>query len=211
MLLDHTRRAPSRYEPTSADLDLYREITLQLGAPPTSHMLRYRGPRARHLVELGANLGDWRRVGDIAEARWPDLPKRGRQAADGTELESVPERICYETLRRLVRPPLTLVLHPRLFAGREMRADFGLAHGAAAACRIHLEVNGMLGSDLAAGNRGEADSLVRLRDKQQLLETAGRPSLRVVFLDTLAHPGWLRATCAEAVQAALALAGETVR
>ena len=167
-------------------------------------MTLHQGPRARHLVELGRSLGDWRRVGDIAAARWPELPSRGRQAADGTELDSAPERICYETLRPLVRPPLTLVMHPHLFAGREMFADFGLA-GPDGRSLVHIEVSGMLGSDLIAGNRAEADSLVRLREKQRLQAEAGQPALRVVVLDTLANADWLRAICEEAVQAALAM------
>ncbi|WP_252347088.1 hypothetical protein [Acetobacter sp. P1H12_c] len=198
-----TRRL-SPWDATEHDLQVMAALTERLGAPPVSNMMRYCGPEARHLDQLGESLGDWRRMLEALARRYPDLPRSGAQASDGTTLDSAPERIVWETLVQRVPDDLDLRCHPWLEDGRYLRSDFGLCAPEEETPLVCIEVMGMLGSDQICRTDVEEASLDRLAEKQDWFSQPDRPLLRVIWLDMMAHPDWLEAICAEAIEAAVA-------
>ncbi|WP_227004828.1 hypothetical protein [Acetobacter senegalensis] len=198
-----TRRL-SPWDATDEDLQLMAALTERLGAPPVSNMMRYCGHEARHLDQLGESLGDWRRMLEALARRYPDLPRSGAQASDGTTLDSAPERIVWETLVQRVPDDLDLCCHPWLEDGRYLRSDFGLCAPEEETPLVCIEVMGMLGSDQICRTDVEEASLDRLAEKQDWFSQPGRPLLRVIWLDMMAHPDWLEAICTEAIAAAVA-------
>ncbi|AQS90576.1 hypothetical protein A0U94_05930 [Gluconobacter albidus] len=198
-----TRRI-SVWDATSQDLRIMAELTEELGAPPVSPMMRYCGPQAHHLVELAGNAGDWGRLLGALARRYPHLPEGSHVASDGTELESNPERIVWETLRRLQPDDLDLCCHPLLEKGRFLRSDFGICAPDDDTPLVYLEVMGMLGSDRECQTDVEEHSLKRLAIKERWFSEPDRPLLRIIWLDMMAHPEWLVAICEEAFQAAYA-------
>lgn len=201
--LRHTRRL-SPWDATDEDLQFMAALTERLGAPPVSTMMRYCGPEARHLDQLGESLGDWRRVLEALARHYPELPRSGQQASDGTTLDSAPERIVWETLVQMVPDELDLCCHPWLEDGRYLRSDFGLCAPDEETPLLCIEVMGMLGSDRICRADVEEASLDRLAMKEDWFSQPGRPLLRVIWLDMMAHPDWLEAICTEAIQAAVA-------
>ncbi|GAL97570.1 hypothetical protein AA0312_0404 [Acetobacter tropicalis NRIC 0312] len=105
----HTRRL-SPWDATDEDLQVMAALTERLGAPPVSNMMRYCGPEVWHLDQLGESLGDWRRMLEALARRYPDLPRSGAQASDGTTLDSAPERIVWE--KRISLPRWDAMLTP---------------------------------------------------------------------------------------------------
>ncbi|WP_232091804.1 hypothetical protein [Acetobacter aceti] len=201
--LRHTRRL-SPWDATDEDLQFMAALTERLGAPPVSNMMRYCGPEARHLDQLGESLGDWRRMLEALARRYPDLPQSGQRASDGTTLDSAPERIVWETLVQMVPDELELCCHPWLEEGRYLRSDFGLCAPDDDIPLVCIEVMGMLGSDRICRADVEEATLDRLAKKQDWFSQPGRPLLRVIWLDMMAHPDWLEAICTEAIEAAVA-------
>jgi hypothetical protein len=201
--LGHTRRL-SPWDATDEDLQFMATLTERLGAPPVSNMMRYCGPEARHLDQLGESLGDWRRMLDALARHYPELPRSGQQASDGTTLDSAPERIVWETLVQMVPDELELCCHPWLEEGRYLRSDFGLCAPDGDTPLVCIEVMGMLGSDRICRADVEDASLDRLAKKQDWFSQPDRPLLRVIWLDMMAHPDWLEAICSEAIEAAVA-------
>ncbi|GBR68154.1 hypothetical protein AA0312_0777 [Acetobacter tropicalis NRIC 0312] len=201
--LRQTRRL-SPWDATDEDLQFMAALTERLGAPPVSNMMRYCGPEARHLDQLGESLGDWRRMLEALARRHPHLPRSGSQASDGTTLDSAPERIVWETLVQMVPDELELCCHPLLEDGRYLRSDFGLCAPDEETPLVCIEVMGMLGSDRICRADVEEASLGRLAKKQDWFSQPGRPLLRVIWLDMIAHPDWLEAICAEAIEATVA-------
>lgn len=194
----------SPWDATEEDLQFMATLTERLGAPPVSNMMRYCGPEARHLDQLGESLGDWRRVLEALARHYPELPRSGQQASDGTTLDSAPERIVWETLVQMVPDELNLCCHPLLEEGRYLRSDFGLCAPDEEIPLLCIEVMGMLGSDRICRADVEEASLDRLAAKQDWFSQPGRPLLRVIWLDMMAHPDWLEAICSEAIEAAVA-------
>ncbi|MCP1271762.1 hypothetical protein [Acetobacter cerevisiae] len=194
----------SPWDATEEDLQFMATLTERLGAPPVSNMMRYCGPEARHLDQLGESLGDWRRMLEALARHYPDLPRSSSQASDGTTLDSAPERIVWETLVQMVPDELELYCHPWLEEGRYLRSDFGLCAPDEETPLLCIEVMGMLGSDRICRADVEEASLDRLAAKQDWFSQPGRPLLRVIWLDMMAHPDWLEAICSEAIQAAVA-------
>jgi hypothetical protein len=201
--LRHTRRL-SPWDATDEDLQFMAALTERLGAPPVSNMMRYCGPEARHLDQLGESLGDWRRMLEALARRYPDLPQSGQRASDGTILDSAPERIVWETLVQMVPDELELCCHPWLEEGRYLRSDFGLCAPDDNTPLVCIEVMGMLGSDRICRADVEEASLDRLAKKEDWFSQPDRPLLRVIWLDMMAHPDWLEAICSEAIEAAVA-------
>ncbi|WP_133058427.1 hypothetical protein [Acetobacter cibinongensis] len=194
----------SMWDATPQDLRVMADLTEQLGAPPVSPMMQYCGPRAHHLAQLARNAGDWGRLLRALACRYPRLPEGSHVASDGTELESNPERIVWETLRRLQPNDLDLCCHPLLEERRFMRSDFGICAPGGDTPLVYLEVMGMLGSDRECQTDVEEHSLERLALKERWFSEPDRPLLRIIWLDMMAHPDWLAAICEEAFQAAYA-------
>ena len=155
------RSVSSSYHATETDLQLYRRLTLDLGVPPNSEMLRYVGPQADHLVFIGeSGTSEWARFLRQVYTRWPDLPVGGPVAEDGTVLDSLPERLAYEQLLPLMVRGLQLDLHqPISPEDGDYRADLTIRFKRSAA---YLEVVGACGSDRIVRNPLEEEWLDRL-------------------------------------------------
>ncbi|MBB3172881.1 hypothetical protein FHR90_000695 [Endobacter medicaginis] len=191
-------RIPACVLPTEADLVLYRDLARQLGAPPNAHICRHAGPAAHHLVFINeSGPRDWTRVHDTAAARWPDLPKSGSVARDGTVLDSLPERIVYEMLAPRLKPRMALDLHQPIRArDARHRADFTLRCGAA---RRFIEVVGCCGSDRITRNDDERLWLARLDRRLAVYAAQGIVPV-LIHLDLLAQPARLRTLCDDLVR-----------
>jgi hypothetical protein len=187
------RSVSACFLPTETDLRLYRDLAQELKAPPNAHICRYLGAPGAHLVFLGdSGPGDWRRLQEMAASRWPDLPSPGRMATDGTELETVPERIVYESLRPLLRSGMAIDLHQPIRpddAGH--RADLTLRLREA---RIFIEVAGCCGSDRITRNDNEKRWLERLDRRLRYYHSLSIPPV-CIWLDLLARPQELRTLC----------------
>jgi|GEM_PF-2783763 len=193
------RRAPaaSPYHATEADLHLYRRVTLALGVPPNSAMLRYAGPEAAHLVFIGeSGRGDWARLLREVDARWPDLPPRGPTASDGAVLESLPERVAYEHLRPLMMQGLRLDLNQPISPEHgAYRADLTIRFGRSA---TYFEVVGACGSDRIVLNRWERRGVARLDRRLKFYARLGITP-RCLYLDHLMDADGLKRTYRAAI------------
>lgn len=187
----------SIFYPTDEDLLLYRDMTIALGAPPNSHMFRFRGPAGQHLVFIGdSGTQEWSRVQQIAARRWPDLPTPGPIAHDGTVLDSLPERIVYQILKGFLRRNMVLDVHePIGLAQGRFRADLTLRKGNASR---YIEVAGCCGSDRITRNEDERKWLARL-DQRLSFYRALDVTPVVVWLDMFARPAELKDLCIDLV------------
>ncbi len=194
---DGGNAAFTQFRATEADLHTYRRLTLSLGVPPNSAMLRYAGNQAAHLVFIGeSGQPDWARFLREFYRRWPTLPPGGPVAADGTVLASLPERAAYEQLRPLLSRDLSLDLHQPISPDRgDQRADMTVRRGADAA---YIEVVGACGSDLVVRNSQEKAWLDRLHRRLAFYRAQGITPL-CVFLDTLMDPAALRQVFHDAI------------
>ena len=94
--------------------------------------------------------------------------------------------------------------HPLREEGGYLGSDFGLGAPGDGSPLLCIEVMGMLGSDRICRADVEEASLDRLAKKEDWFGQPDRPLLRVIWLDMMAHPDWLEAICAEAIEAAVA-------
>mgnify|MGYP000848854492 CR=1 FL=1 len=185
--------AHSFFEPTQDDLTLYREISLRLHVQPPSSLFRYIAtPAGQHLTRLGdCGTWAWARVIKMAMMHWHDLPTRGAIAGDGTQLNSVPERIVWEALRPVVPPDVTLDVEPRIEAAPHTLffSDLGIRYRNLVR---HVEVAGCCGSDRVVRNDWERHLLRGLDRRLQTYRTHGLETPEIWWLNDLLYPEMLR-------------------
>lgn len=194
----------SPFYPTEHDLQVYKRLTEELGAPPNAHICRFLGAEGQHLVFLGdSGTREWARVQRLAAQRWPGLPHPGLVARDGKTMDSLPERIVYDMLRGLLRRHMKLDVHqPILQQAGDYRADMTLRKGQAS---LFIEVVGCCGSDRITRNQKEQEWLQRF-DKRMAFYRAHAIAPVCIWLDQFAQPGTLRKLCINLVDA-IALEG----
>lgn len=187
----------SLFYPTEEDLLLYRDMALALGAPPNSHMVRFMGATGQNLVFIGeSGTQEWARVQRMASCRWPHLPAPGSVATDGTNLDSLPERIVYQMLNKLLRRNMHVDVHEPICLDKGLfRADLTLRKGSVSR---YIEVAGCCGSDRIIRNSEERTWLARL-DQRLAFYRAQKIEPVVVWLDMFARPDALKDLCIDLV------------
>ncbi|MFT8520594.1 hypothetical protein [Gluconobacter oxydans] len=185
------RHVRSFFEPTDADLDLYRDISVRLKAQPPSSLFRYLQPAGRHLMQLGDERPSvWACLLRRVEQRWPDLPSQGSVASDGTRLNSTPERIAYEAIKPIVPRDVALDLEIALDPLQQPRfySDFAIRYGSRV---IHIEIVGACGADRVTRNDWEARLLAQF---DRRLEVYRQKCLtpEIWYLNDLLEPAQLQ-------------------
>lgn len=182
------RVCPAFQHALAHDAPLYRELSLRVPcclAPP-AFMLPYMGPDACALFERRASdAPSWLGFRQAVTALYPDIPVRTLVvAADGTRLDSVPERLAYELLRPRLPTDITLVLHPRIpIPGRRFKADFGLVD--ASGCVLHIEVAGAVARYAAPQRERELHARRKLDAKLAACVQAGLAAPTVLYADEI--------------------------
>ncbi|WP_245191509.1 hypothetical protein [Acetobacter oryzifermentans] len=187
----------SIFYPNDADLLLYKDMALALGAPPNSHMFRFLGAPGQHLVFIGeSGTQEWARVQQTAAGLWPHLPVSGPVATDGTLLDSLPERIVYQMLCTLKRRNMHVDVHEPICLDQGLfRADLTLRKGNVSR---YIEVVGCCGSDRITRNEEERRWLARLDQRLSFYRALDITPV-VVWLDMFARPAELKDLCIDLV------------
>ena len=174
------------------DVDHYRDLAARIGLPPTPFMLPFMGPGAKTIADRRAlDAASWRGFRDDVSKACPALPVwTPAIAKDGQALSSVVERLAYEALRPRLPASVTLVVHPAIAPSRKWAADFALRGRTEAV--THIEVAGLLASDLRPRTEREASYKIHFEAKMAAYAEAGLPRPAIIYIDQACDPDRLR-------------------
>jgi len=149
----------------------------------------------------GQDMSTWLAFRAEVQHMYPDVPAwTSKVAADGQRLDSVPERLTYEAIRRALPEAAVLSVHKPIHpAAGKRTADFTVAMPSGDTLRI--EAIGMIARGAAPSNATQELYSQRLAAKFLAYAAAGMPPPVTIYGNEIADPDRLRETVRQTLAA----------